>query len=193
MAMYVMLTLIQKKELRHYFHNCCYTDVLITYVSSKNYSIGKLAKLSLSFLSRHLDHDQVAKNLGLTSSDVDTILKVLSEQELPEEEREGWGFLSKNRLILALKGFCSLDANGVKLVKQGGLDVLSNILSDTDDNDQRATLLLLWQLSRHSETVDAADNLCNKIGHISADEGSDLCTLKTSLPYCLLRTLPKGK
>lgn len=197
MAMYVMLTLIQEKDLRHYFTNCCYTDVLINYVPSKNFSIGKLAKISLSILHRHLDHDQAAKNLNLTPSDIGIILKVLSNQTLSEdEEGESWHILSKDGLVLALNGFCSLTSNCVEFVKQGGPDVLSTILDSSDDTEeQEATLLLLWQLSCHLGPGMATDasGLVDKIRQISAEDGSDLCALKASVPVCLLRAIPSSK
>ena len=199
MAMYVMLTLIQEKELHHYFSNCCYTDVLITYVPSKNFSIGKLAKISLSILYRHLDHNQAAKSLSLTQSDISIILKVLSNQSLSEDEKkESWHILSKDGLILALKGFCSLKANCIEFIKQGGLGILSTILDGTDAEEHEVTLLLLWQLSYHfgsemKKMVEGSDNLVDKIRCLSSEEGSDLCDLKVCLPYSLLHTLPKGK
>lgn len=196
MAIFVMLILIQEKELHHYFSNCCYTDVLINYVPSKNFSIGKLAKLSLSILCQQLDHNQVVNNLGLSQFDISIILKILSNQMLSEdEEKEDWGFLCKNRLVLALKGFCLLKANCMEFIKQGGLGVLSTILDSSDVNDQKATLLLLWQLSYNfrPEMVEDSDNLVDKAHHLFADKGSDLGALKVSLPYCLRNTIPKGK
>ena len=199
MAMHVMLTLIQEKELCHYFSNCCYTDVLTSYVPSKNFSVGKLAKLSLSTLCRHLDHDQAAKSLSLTQLDVSIILKLLSNETLSENEaKEGWGVLSRKSFVIALKGFCSLKANCVEFVKQEGLGVLGTILDSPDTDDLKDTLLLLWQLSycfgpEITKTIEDSGDLVHKIGCLSTYEGSDLYALKVSLPYCLLHALPKGK
>lgn len=194
--MYVMLTLIQEKELCHYFTNCCYTDVLINYVPSKNFSIGKLAKISLAILCRHLDHDQATKNLNLTPSDIGIILKVLSNQTLSEyEEEESWHILSKDGLVYALNGFCSLTPNCMEFVKQGGLSVLSTILKSSDTEEQEASLLLLWRLSccLGPGMATDTDGLVEKISQISAKEGSDLCALKASVHICLLRVLPSSK
>ena len=202
MAMYVMLTLIQDQELHHYFSNCHYTDVLITYIPSKNFSIGKLAKISLSILSRDLDHNQAARSLRLTSSDVSIILKVLSSEALSEEEeKESWHILSKDGLVLALRGFCSLESNCAELIKQGGLSVLSAILEGSDAEEHEATLLLLWQLSRHlgSGVVESGDHgLVDRIVDLVrclpvGEDSGDLSALKVCLPYCLLHALPEGK
>lgn len=89
-----MLTLIQERELEHYFTNCCYTDVLANYALSNNFSIGKLAKISLAILYRHLDHNQAAKYLNLTPSDISIIIKVLFNQTLSKsDEEESWHIL----------------------------------------------------------------------------------------------------
>lgn len=201
-----MLTLIDMKELRHYFQNCCYTDVLIPYVTSKNFSIGKISKISLAILYRQLHSTQAMNCLKLTQEDIFIILKVLSNQAISEEERrQCWNSLSKDGLILALKGFCSLKENSAEFVRQGGLNVLNCILDGDEDSDKEATLLLLWQLSHYLgaemvENVEIGKELVDKICNLSVvakgdeeENENDLLSLKISLPYCLLRSLPQGK
>ena len=192
MAMRVMLTLIQRKELHHYFSNCHYADVLIT-LSSK-FSFGNLAKISLAILSQQLDPNQAARSLSLVPSDVKIILKVLSNQMLSEcEIKESWHILPKDGLILALKGFCSLRNNCLEFINQGGLGILSNMLDSIQADELKVTLSLLWQLSYRVGHEMGESNLVDKIHHLSIDEGSNLLALKTSVLNCLLHALPEGK
>ena len=206
MAMYVMLTLIDVKEVRHYISNCCYAEVLISYVPSKNFSIGKLAKIALAILYQQVDHNQAAECLTLTEADIATILKILSSESLSDKEQsEHWDVLSKSGLILALKGFCSLQANTAQFVRQGGLAAISTVLDSEEADNQENALLLLWQLSHFmgpqmfNSSADEED-LVKKVQGLSVafeeedtNKQDDWLALRTSLPYCLTRTLPESK
>lgn len=79
LAIGFMLTLILKKTLHHYLRNCHYADILVA-LPSKYPFVGNLVKVSLALLCRHLDHNQLAKSLSLTQSDICIILKVLSNK-----------------------------------------------------------------------------------------------------------------
>lgn len=194
--MHFMLTLILMKTFHHYLWNCHYADILVT-LPCKNLSIGNLAKLSLSLLCRHLDNNQSEKSLSLTQSDVHIILKVLCNKILSEdEEKASWHTLSKDVLLLALKGFCLFRDNCLKFIKQGGLDIFTTILDSMERDEQESCLLLLWQLSYSigPEIMGhGGTELLKKLDHLPASEDSNLFTLKVLVPHCLLQTVPQGE
>lgn len=197
MAMFVMLTLIEQEELRHYFRNCCYTEILLSYTPSNNFSIGKLAKISLAILYQHLDKDTAKKQLSLSSRDIDIILKILSDQTLSEdEEMECWHFLSKDGLILSLKGFCSIESNCINFVKQGGVGVLNTVLDCKNEDSLKGTLILLWEISyRYGPKIvekTKSFDFVEKI-RLLPEENGDLLNLKVCLQYSLFHKLPEGK
>lgn len=197
MAMLVMLTVIQQQELHHYFKNCHYADLLISYLPSKNFSIGKLAKISLAFLYRQLDPVQATEHLHLSSKDASIILKILSDHELTEDEKtEFWHYFSPDGLTGALKGFCFLKANCDSFLKQGGLHALGSLLDSTDTDVQEATLVLLWQLASTSRSAILQPSeqraLVDKIQRLAVGEECDLQTLAVCVPLCSVDTLPEG-
>ena len=195
LAIGFMLTLILKKTLHHYLRNCHYADILVA-LPSKYPFVGNLVKVSLALLCRHLDHNQLAKSLSLTQSDICIILKVLSNK-IPskDEEKMSWHTFTRIELLLAMKGFCLLKDNCLEFIKQGGLSILSSILDSTEKDEQEATLLLLWQLSYSEPQIvgQSGTELMKKVCRLPADEGSNLFTLTAFVPHCLLQTLPEGK
>ena len=193
--MSLMLTLILKKNLQCYLRNCQYADILVAF-PGKNLLVSNFAKLSLALLCRHLDRNQVAKSLSLTQSDIHTVLKILSNKILSEDEQKlFWHVFTKYELLLALKGFCQLKNNCVEFVKQGGLSVLAVNLEFAEKEEQEAIALLLWQLSHlvGPNVVEHGHELMMTLSHLPADEESNLCALKIVVPHCAFQSLPEGK
>lgn len=193
--MFVLLMLIKEKKFRHCFVNYRYVDILSTYVASKNFAVCMLAKMSFAFMYRHVNPTQMEKSLALTQAEMSFILKVLFDQTLSgDKERESWRVLSKDGLILALKGFCSLKDNCVEFIKQGGLDLFQRMLDVSDAEYLEACLLLMWQLSHCMGTEYKDGNrLAVKVRCLYLDKGSDLLALADSVVFSLLHSLPGGK
>jgi len=149
LSMLAILQLTKHKEFRHHFKNCNYTDILISYLPSQNFSIGKLAKVSLAFLHRHLDKAKADKYLCLSARDVTIIFKILSKHKLTEEEKkEFWGLFSCNGLLVMLKNFCYVQKNCDIIIQQNVFSILANLIDVVDEDDVlKAILLFLWKLA----------------------------------------------
>ena len=190
-----MLTLILKKNFHRYLRNCQYADILVAF-PGKNLLVSNFAKLSLALLCRHLGRNQVAKSLSLTQSDIHTILKVLSNKTLSEDEQKlFWHIFTKSELLLALKGFCQLKGNCVDFIKQDGLSVLAMVLEFVEKEEQEAIVVLLWQLSHlvGPNIVEYGHKLMTTLSHLPADKESNLSVLKIVVPHCAFQSLPEGK
>jgi hypothetical protein len=195
LAMFVLLMLIKEEKFRHCFVNYRYVDILSTYATSKNFALCVLAKMSFAFMYRHVNPDQMEKSLALTQAEMSFILKVLFDQALSEDkEREPWRVLSKDGLILSLKGLCSLKNNCVEFIEQGGLDLFQRMLDVSDTEYLKSCLLLMWQFS-HSMGTEYKGNipLAVKVRCLYLEKGSDLLALADNVVLCLLHSLPGGK
>ena len=195
LAMSFMLTLILKKNFHCYLRNCQYADILVAF-PGKNFLVSNFAKLSLALLCQHLDRNQLAKSLSLTQSDIHTILKVLSNKVLSEDEQKlFWHVFTKSELLLALKGFCQLKANCVDFVKQGGLSTLAAVLEFAEKEEQEAIVVLLWQLSHlvGPNVVEHGHELMTTLSRLPAVEESNLSALKIVVPHCAFQSLPEGE
>ena len=159
LSMLAILSLIEHKKFRHHFKYCNYTDILISYLPSQNFSIGKLAKVSLALLHRHIDKAKAEKYLQLSVRDVTIIFKKLSKQELTDEEMKFWGLFSCGALVSILKNFCCLQKNCEVIIQQNVFNILADLISpDADDETLEAVILLLWKLalSCHSDLRNAS-------------------------------------
>ena len=195
LSMLAILLLTQHKEFRRHFKYCNYTDILISYLPSQNFSIGKLAKVSLSFLHRHLDKAKAEKYLTLSARDVRIILKLLSNQELTEEEKkEFWGPFSHDGLIIMLQNFCHLQKNSDLVVQQNIFDILANLIGDAGDNDTlEAILLFLWKLasSCHGD-LSKAFAVIDKLQKLDWTDKKELKSLFTCACYALEKSIPES-
>ena len=194
-SMLAILPLTRHKEFRRHFKYCNYTDILISYLPSQNFSIGKLAKVSLSFLHRHLDKAKAEKYLSLSARDVRIILKLLSNQELTEEEKkEFWGLFSHDGLIIMLQNFCHLQKNSDTVVQQNVFEILANLVGDADDNDTlEAILLFLWKLaSSYHRDLSKAFAVIDKLQKLDWSDKKELHSLFTCACYALEKSLPES-
>ena len=195
LSMLALLPLTEHKEFRRHFKYCNYTDILISYLPSQNFSIGKLAKVSLSFLHRHLDKAKAEKYLKLSARDVTIILKVLSNQELTEKEKkEFWGLFSHDGLIIMLKNFCHIHKNSEIIIQQNVFDVVTNLISNAGDNDTlEAILLLLWKLafSCHRD-LSKASAVIDKLQQLDWSNKKELKPLFTCVGYALEKNVPES-
>ena len=195
MGMFVLLTLIEQKDLRHHFKSCNYTDILISYLHTKNFSIAKLARISTAMLHRQLDHSIAEKHLALSTRDVKIILKILSDAVLSEDEnKEFWHYFSKSGLIDSLKNFSCLPSNSETIVKSDGVQVVRHLLQKNDTDLQEATLRLLWQLnySCHDVSIKGSCDL-DCLQELTNSENEDVKCLATCLLTCFSNCLPDGE
>ena len=195
--MLALLTLIEHRELHHHFKNCFYFDILISYLPSKNFSIGKLAKMSLAVLHRYLDKTRAEKYLQLSKKDVTIVFKILSKCELSEDEKsEFWHLISEDGLAVMLKYFCCVQTNCDIIIQQNGLSILMDLLNNSTDVDfVEALLLLLWKLASSclndpNKSLPIIDKLQQlKYGDIK----EELNTLVNCVCYAFNGCIPEGK
>ena len=195
MGMFVLHTLIEQKDLRHHFKNCNYTDILITFLQAKNFSIAKLARISTAILHRQLDRSTAEKHLTLSTQDMKIILKILSDTVLSEDETmEFWHFFSKGGLISSLKNFCSVSSNCDTIVNCNGVQLVANLLQTNDADLQEATLSLLWQLSSSCQDINVKDSCdLDCLQELTCSENEDVNRLATCLLACLNQHFPNGE
>lgn len=194
LSMLAMLPLTEHKEFRRHLKYCNYTDILISFLPSQNFSIGKLAKVSLSFLHRHLDKTKADKYLCLAARDVMVILKVLDNQVLTEEEKkEFWGLFSHAGLVIMLQNFCHLQKNCNIIIQQNIFDTLAHLVSDADDNMIKAIMLLLWKLasSCHSD-LSKATPVIEKLKQLDWNDKQELKSLLTCVCYAFKKSSPES-
>lgn len=195
--MLALLTLIEHREFHHHFKNCFYSDILISYLPSKNFSIGKLAKMSLALLHRHLDKTQADKYLQLSTKDVAIVFKILSKCELSEDEKsEFWHLISGDGLAVMLKYFCCVQKNCDIIIEQNGLSILMDLFNSSTDADfVEALLLLLWKLASSclndpNKSLPIVDKLrLLKCGDIK----KELNTLVNCACYAFNGCIPEGR
>jgi len=200
LSMLTLLPIISQQDLRHHFKKCYYSEVLVMYLPSKNFYIGKLAKISLVVLHRQLDRSMIDKHLHLTAEDVRIILKALSGEKLTENEiTQSWDLLTKDGLVTMLANFCCLLDNCYEIFKQQGLKIVCDLF-DTDDNELvEAILLFLWKLkSMCLEQVKTQSELSKIVDWTKKlmDDNNieeDLQKFAASVHYSFADCLPESK
>lgn len=200
LSMLTLLPIISQQDLRHHFKKCYYSEVLVMYLPSKNFYIGKLAKISLVVLHRQLDRSVIDKYLHLTAEDVRIILKALSGEKLTENEKtQSWDLLTKDGLVTMLANFCCLLDNCYEIFKQQGLKIVCGLFDNDDNELSEAILLFLWKLkSLCPEEVEWQRELSKIIdwtkklmGDSNIEE--DLRKFATSVYHSFADCLPEGK